>query len=99
VPDNGWVYMSSGFEPGKIYEAVYESKDPWLVGLGPAAIRDLISYLKTTGGPFLLGDQRRFLKRAIGFGTSQSARFLRHFTWRAAAMARGPASRLPGRSR
>jgi hypothetical protein len=43
---------------------------------------DFISYLKY-GGPAAgingLGDQRRFLKRAIGFGTSQSGRFLRTF--------------------
>jgi hypothetical protein len=29
----------------------------------------------------LLGDQRRFIKRAIGFGTSQSGRFLRTFVY------------------
>ena len=38
--------MAAGFEPGKIYEVVYKAKDPVLVGLGPAAVRDSVSYLK-----------------------------------------------------
>ncbi len=75
--------MAAGFEPGKIYELVYRSQDPPVVGLGPAAIRDFISYLKYGGGSTTsaLGDQRRFMKRAIGFGTSQSGRFLRTYLY------------------
>jgi len=82
VPDATRAYVPAGLEPGKIYEVIYTAKNPAVVGLGPAAIRDFISYLKY-GGPAasinVLGDQRRFLKRAIGFGTSQSGRFLRTF--------------------
>ena len=82
IPDDGSVYSSAGFEPGKIYDIVYQAKDPALVGLGPTAVRDLISFLKYEGGAVTpLGDQRRFLKRAIGFGTSQSGRFLRTFLY------------------
>ncbi len=69
------VEMDSGFEPGKIYEMIYQAKDPVLVGLGPAAVRDLVSYLKYGGEQTLAGD----LKRALGFGVSQSGRFLRTF--------------------
>ena len=39
-----------GFEPGKIYELVYTSKDPPIVGLGPAAVRDLIAFLRYDAG-------------------------------------------------
>ncbi|HLJ16456.1 MAG TPA: alpha/beta hydrolase domain-containing protein [Bryobacteraceae bacterium] len=81
VPDLTAVYMASGFEPGKIYEIVYTAKDPPLAGLGPAAVRDFISFLKYGGPESLLGDQHRFIKRAIGFGTSQSGRFLRTFLY------------------
>ena len=84
VAANTHVYMPAGFEPGKVYEVVYKAKDPVLAGLGPAGIRDFISFLKygtPTGGLQLLGDQRRFIKRAIGFGTSQSGRFLRTFLY------------------
>ena len=65
------VEYAAGFEPGSIYEVVYTGKDPAVVGLGPAAIRDYISYMKQQGE----------VKRAIGFGTSQSGRFLRKFLY------------------
>ncbi|MDQ6758806.1 MAG: alpha/beta hydrolase domain-containing protein [Acidobacteriota bacterium] len=86
IPRDKWKFagsteieMESGFEPGKIYEAVYQAKNPVLVGLGPAAVRDLVSFLKYGGTPTLLGDQRKYMKRALGFGVSQSGRFLRTF--------------------
>lgn len=90
VPRGAWkivegthLSMEAGFEPGKIYELVYTAQDPALVGLGPAAVRDLISYLKFGNGNTVtsLSDQRRFIKRAYGFGVSQSGRFLRTFLY------------------
>jgi hypothetical protein len=90
VPRSEWkivegthVSMPAGFEPGKIYEFVYSAKDPALVGLGPAAIRDLISFLKygNDNNVTTLADQSRFIKRAYSMGTSQSGRFLRTFLY------------------
>ena len=83
VADPTRVWMKAGFQPGKIYEVVYRAKDPVVAGLGPAAVRDLVSYLKYGDAPewALLSDQKRFLKRAIGIGTSQSGRFLRTFLY------------------
>jgi len=75
------VTMDGGFEPGKIYEVVYKAKDPVLVGLGPAAVRDTASYLKYGGAETALGDQPKYIKRVIGFGVSQSGRFLRTFLY------------------
>jgi hypothetical protein len=76
------VRMTAGFEPGRIYELVYTAQDAPIVGLGPTAIRDLISHFKyASPGVFPLGDQRRFIKRAYGFGVSQSGRFLRTFLY------------------
>ena len=50
--------MPAGFEPGKLYELVYTAQDPVLVGLGPAAVRDVISFLKYGGNDItVLGDQ------------------------------------------
>jgi hypothetical protein len=77
VEDN--VVLDSGFEPGRIYELIYPSKDPWIIGLGPAAIRDLISFFKYGGESMLFNNESRYMKRAIGFGTSQSGRFLRAY--------------------
>lgn len=65
------VEYAEGFEPGKIYECIYTGKDPAVVGLGPAAIRDYISYMKQHGEA----------KRAIAFGVSQSGRFLRKYLY------------------
>ena len=71
VNDASSVEFDPGFVPGRIYEVIYKGKDPAVSGLGSAAIRDYISYLKQTG----------VVKRAIGFGTSQSGRFLRTFVY------------------
>lgn len=74
--DGAGIEFESGFGPGRIYEVVYQAKDPAVVGLGPAAIRDYVSYLKQSGP-----NHTSEVKRAIGFGTSQSGRFLRTFLY------------------
>ncbi len=79
--DDGHATMPKGFEPGRMYEIVYRAKDPAVVGLGPAAIRDFVSFLKYGGPDTLLSDERRYIQRAVGFGTSQSGRFLRTFLY------------------
>lgn len=79
--DSTHVFLEAGFEPGKIYEVVYTAKDPAVVGLGPAAVRDFMSFLKYGGPETPLSDQSRYLKRTIGFGISQSGRFLRTFVY------------------
>jgi len=79
IPRDQWKFnaagtgvdYAAGFEPGRVYDIVYTGKDPAVVGLGPAAVRDYISYMKQQGE----------VKRAIGFGTSQSGRFLRKFLY------------------
>lgn len=89
VPRGRWhienrsdVVMPAGFEPGRIYELVYTSQDPPVAGLGPTAVRDVISFLKYGGNDItMLGDHRRYIRRAYGFGISQSGRFLRTFVY------------------
>jgi hypothetical protein len=84
IPRDKWTFsdashakMDAGFEPGKIYEVIYKAKDPVVVGLGPAAVRDTVSLLKYGGVETTLGAY----KRALGFGISQSGRFLRTFLY------------------
>jgi hypothetical protein len=80
--DGDRITMAAGFQPGKVYEVVYRSSNPPVAGLGLAAVRDFVSFLKYGGGsPTSVLEQRRYLKRAIGFGTSQSGRFLRTFLY------------------
>jgi hypothetical protein len=89
IPSGRWklsadaraVEMASGFEPGKLYELVYEGKDPVVAGTGLAAVRDWISYMKYGGERGTPFQEARSVKRALGFGISQSGRFLRHFLY------------------
>ena len=80
ILDRGHVYLKGGFEPGEIYEVVYQSQNPPLVGVGPAAIRDILSHLKYDGAS-ALSIPEGSIDRAIGFGISQSGRFLRTFLY------------------
>jgi len=80
VADATRVYMSAKFEPGKIYEVVYTAQDPPVVGLGPAAIRDVISMLKYRSADAWSIPQSA-ITRALAFGVSQSGRFLRTYLY------------------
>ena len=76
--DGATVALDGGFEPGRIYDVVYRSRDPKIVGFGLAGTRDLVSFLKydTSAGNPMPG-----IRYAIGWGVSQSGRFLRHFLY------------------
>ena len=78
VADNGFVHLKGGFQPHRIYEVVYRSHNPPLVGLGPAGIRDFITLLRHDGSDEL-GIAPGDITSAISFGISQSGRFLRTF--------------------
>src|ERR1051326_4854696 len=79
--DGTALEVPSGLEPGNLYEFVYEGKDPVVVGAGLAAIRDWISFLKYGSPDIEPNTGSRQIKRAIGFGVSQSGRFLRTFLY------------------
>jgi hypothetical protein len=67
-----------GFDRGAIYEFIYRARDPIVMGIGFAAIRDIVSFLRhvTTDNP-LAPHGRARIRRALGFGISQSGRVLR----------------------
>jgi len=69
------------FEPGWIYELIYEAQDPLVMGVGFAAVRDLMAALKDGSGTNhpLMRDGKPWITRTHGFGVSQSGRFLREF--------------------
>ncbi len=73
------VTLDGGFEAGRIYDVVYLARDPRVVGVGLAGTRDLISFFKhaTAAG----GNPSSGLRHAIGWGISQTGRFLRHFVY------------------
>jgi hypothetical protein len=62
-------------EPGSIYEMRYSATNPRVLGIGFAATRDVISFLRGSAeGRDLLGRQ---VTHALGFGISQAGRYLR----------------------
>ena len=77
-PQHNHVYMPSGFEPGKIYQLIYTTTGSRIVGLGFAAMRDAVSFLKhapaSAGNP--CADA---IDYAYAMGRSQSGRFLRQY--------------------
>ena len=75
VDDPTHIHLAGGFQRGKIYELVYRARDPVVVGIGLAAVRDVISWAR-------YDSRSEFpVTAAIGAGISQSGRFLRHFLY------------------
>src|SRR5207247_1841409 len=62
-----------------LYEAIYTAKGSPIAGLGLAAMRDFASYLKHGAGFSPLRENPAAMQRVIGYGYSQSGRFLREF--------------------
>lgn len=76
--------VAGGFRPGYLYELICEAEGPIVQGLGFAAVRDLISFLRydaSDKNPCRKADGKPALTRAHGFGVSQSGRFLRNFVY------------------
>ena len=91
TPDDlTWRYVSAteieisrpaGFDGGAIYELTYTARDPIVMGLGFAAMRDVISFLRYDDVDSL-GSRNPLAFEglpsiAISIGVSQSGRFLR----------------------
>ncbi len=81
VADREHIYVKQGLAPGVVYELVYTSIDPPVAGLGFAAVRDFVSFLKHDGRYGNLAPLAKASKRAIGFGISQSGRWLRNYLY------------------
>lgn len=73
--------LPAGLRKGHIYELIYEAQDPLVHGVCFASVRDLVAALRSGAGKNnpLLRDGKPVIRRAIGFGVSQSGRFLREF--------------------
>jgi hypothetical protein len=83
VPSDTHVYLRGGFEPGWIYELIYEARDPLILGLGQIVIRDVVDFLKTRDtddghNPNPLGRA----EKAYAWGRSQTGRAVRDFVYR-----------------
>ncbi len=84
IPDPCAILVPEGFKAGQLYEAVYTGAHPPVAGLGLAAIRDFVSYIKYGGPPSALRERpwpRSGRPRVLGYGYSQSGRFLRQYLY------------------
>ena len=86
VPSATSCYLPEGFRPGWIYELICTAKDPLVLGLGFAGVRDLIDFLRhadqdATGQANPLWDGALGVEKAYAWGRSQSGRFLRGFVY------------------
>ena len=77
------ITRPEGFDAGALYEVTYTARDPVPLGIGYAAVRDVTSFLRhdTSAANPLLSGLHPSVTRAIGFGVSQSGRFLRDFLY------------------
>ena len=76
--------VEGGFEPGALYELVCEAEGSLVQGVGFAAVRDLISFLRhdaSDKNPLHTTAGKPAIHRAYSFGVSQSGRFLRHLLY------------------
>ena len=76
VPSHRHIHLPDTFKTGWIYELIYTASDPLIMGLGHAAIRDLISFLR-----YEKNDENPLAKTKITsaycFGRSQTGRCIR----------------------
>jgi len=80
------ITRPEGFDAGAIYEFIYPARDPIVMGLGMAAIRDVVSFFRNRaaddyGNPNPLAAGALRIAHAYAFGMSQSGRFLRDWLW------------------
>jgi hypothetical protein len=96
VPAANWHFKSdttieitrpAGFDAGAIYEFIYPARDPIVMGLGFAAVRDLVSFMRRESADAagranpLNFDGRPAADYVLAYGASQSGRFLRDFLY------------------
>jgi hypothetical protein len=88
TPSNVDVCYPTGFSPNYIYELVYVAQNPLVLGIGFAATRDLISFLRyerSSANPLLAKGAATAaddpLRWAVGFGRSQSGRYIKDLVY------------------
>ena len=81
------ISRPANFDAGAIYELIYQARDPIVMGLGFAAVRDLVAFMRHEpvdadgrANPLNLSGQPG-IDYVLAYGASQSGRFLRDFIW------------------
>lgn len=82
-PSHVEIKRPSGFDGGALYTLDYVARDPQVLGLGFAATRDIVAYLRREGSaanPLAEGG-RSSIRHVYAYGQSLSGRFLREFLY------------------
>jgi len=81
IPDPTRLYVKAGFRPGWLYDLVYTAQGPRVTGLGLAALRDSVSFLRYAGRDTrgVANPLAGCIEHAYIFGISQSGRLVHHF--------------------
>jgi hypothetical protein len=93
IPPTGWTYVGDNaiqllpagtpFKQSSIYEFTYTAMDPVVAGIGFAATRDFVSFLRnaqadSANTPNPVGGD---VRRALAFTVSQPGRYMNDFVW------------------
>ena len=76
-PDPTCICLKGGFQAELLYELTYTAEDPLVLGIGFAATRDLVSFLRYESGA--QNPLAGLIRHTVGFGTSQSGNFIKTF--------------------
>ncbi len=74
-PSDEHIYLEAGFEPGKYYQVVYSTREAPVAGTGLLAFRDVATFLRYDATGLVAGG----FDNVVGYGVSQTGRFIRHF--------------------
>ncbi|WP_280156136.1 alpha/beta hydrolase domain-containing protein [Piscinibacter sp. XHJ-5] len=81
TPDGTKVCLKGGFDPSYLYEVVYVAKDPKVMGVGLAALRDTVTFFRQASADAVgaTNPVAGRIRYAIGQGTSQSGNAMKTF--------------------
>jgi hypothetical protein len=81
TPDPERICLRDGFDPALLYELTYTAKDPYVLGVGMAAMRDVVSFFRYTERDSAGVENPIFglVPYVIAMGNSQSGRFAKAF--------------------
>lgn len=81
VADPTRVCVRSGFDPARLYELVYTAKDPYVLGVGMAAMRDVVSFFRyaSADASGTANPAAGLFRYVVAMGNSQSGRFAKTF--------------------
>lgn len=79
TPDPTQICLKNGFDASRLYQVVYRSAEPYVLGIGFAAWRDVGMFFKTaaTDDAGTANPVAGMVTHSIGRGVSQSGNFLR----------------------